>query len=283
MSAEFYFRREKEDSEWQIQRVGSCSSGPISYRSSRIKNTQLNLSEKDQESYKDWLNAPSNTRKRLFQKYSKMPDSNCFSGIYFVGVNFEMRNDAVFQTVPQTPQLNAMCDFISTQAVYLGPLNIPEDMACGQSSPNKTKKGNTMYYDDDECDCTECRADKLAPEKRYLLNRTNSIESIQRCKIPATYHLEDDPMPMTANDLLQRIKDGKFVVRKDKGDEVGNWPYQGTTFIEWRDPAVTKDIAGADKAREALETAVTKTMDTIVASDVAAGLSAVQALEAQTF
>lgn len=203
----------------------------------------------------------------------------------------EKKKAKMFQTVPQTPQLNAVCDYISSQAICIGSMPVRETtcrtdlVIMDDVVPNKTKKGNTMfdYDDEDACDCVTCRADKLSPEKRYLINRTNSVEGLQASKIPATYHLEDDPSPRTANELVQRIKDGKFVVSKDKGDQEGNWPNFSTTYIEWRDPAVTKDVAGAQKTRLALEAAVTKTMDTIVVGDTVAALAAVNALEAQTF
>lgn len=298
----FYFRKTHNDSPYVLRkyRDDGCEIAYMKDYSNAV------LTNEQRETFKEWLSISKNKRMKLYQKYSKIQDPQCPQtdwGPWFLSANFTTEEDPVYKTVPQTPKLNAMCDYIATQSVSLSGinyrqscvnpapecevqvLNIPRTdlVIMDDVSSNKTKKGNTMYYDDDDCDCTECRVDKLAPEKRYLISRTNMVEGVQARKIPTTYHLEDDPTPQTANDLLQRIKDGKFIVRKDKGDEVGGWPTFPLTFIEWRDPAVTKDIAGADKAREALETAVTKTMDTIVAGDVAAGLSAVQALETQTF
>lgn len=278
---QFYFSRSAPENPWWVKRYGSLSD-PLPYQNQPYDPNVI--SPVQWVEFGPWIEITKSKRKKLFEKYSKIRDPKITTtSNNFVGANFTTEENPVYKTVPQTPQMNAIpCDFIACQNVsYLGPLNIPEDMACVQSSPKK-KKGNTMYYDDDECDCCENRPG-LSPEKRYLVQRTNCIENDQRSKIPGTYHLEDDPTPMTANELIQRIKDGKFVVAKDKGDEQGNWPNYGTSFISWRDPAVTKDVAGADKAHGALHTAVTKTLDTIYVGDAPAALTAVQALESQTF
>lgn len=137
------------------------------------------------------------------------------------------------------------------------------------------KKGTTMYYDD--CDC--CNSSSLSPEKRHLVNRVNEVyNGLEFDEVAKVFNLRDDDPPSTPNEFVQRIKDGKITVQKDKGDASMHFGYI-LQYIRWRDPAVQPDEAGAKKAREALHKLYNETMDTVMVSDLDKGLTALKEFE----
>lgn len=151
----------------------------------------------------------------------------------------------------------------------------------------KEKKMSFDLYDD-ECDCcseTQVTKQAFSPEKVYLLKRTDEVRRSKLSKVYQTYNLEPVAGPLTLNELVQRIKDGKFTIKNNAGDKQSN--YNGGFMLAYDSNfswgTVAPDESGAQKARDAIEVAATKSRDAIVAGDSAAGLAAIQAFDSQTF
>lgn len=114
--------------------------------------------------------------------------------------------------------------------------------------------------------------------KRYLKDRLYAVTHEKRTALSRKFGMIDDEAPRTANELIKRITDGKYVIRKDRGDS--RTYSDSLAYINWRDPAVTKDEAGFDAANDKLEKAQTAVKDQIVVLDAEKGLAALQTFEA---
>jgi hypothetical protein len=138
--------------------------------------------------------------------------------------------------------------------------------------PCQEVKGNKpMYVDNDK----HIESSKI----NYLNDRRENLFYSKRADLQKQFGLVDDEAPITANDLVKRIQDGKFVIPTDKGDAQN---YEATRFIKWRDPAAKKDQAGYDAAIKQYAVANQDTKDVIAIGTPAEGLAAVKALDAWT-
>lgn len=149
------------------------------------------------------------------------------------------------------------------------------------------------YIDDCDCDsCSEIRMNKKEENMdnniqtrriAHLRDRAESVFFTHQRNLQKKFGLVDDDAPLTANELVQRIKDGKFVIPEGKGDTRYYSGYNGTAMIEWRDPAVKKDRKGYDEAEKVLNKAVTELGDKIEILDPVESLKALQEFEATEF
>lgn len=175
------------------------------------------------------------------------------------------------------------------------------------SPKQKQEKGANMYIT--SCECASYQApsndvnarvystnynsnenstqimETLSPEKRHLLDRANEIRYTHYRKLEETFGLKTEDRPETYEDLIARIKSGKFELSKgtELTDEVDYWdgPLNGFT---WKDPKVKSDKAGYKLAAKKVDAAVRAVKDEIVvADDMTTALEALRSFEAATF
>lgn len=109
-----------------------------------------------------------------------------------------------------------------------------------------------------------------------LLEVTDKFDSDLR----RAFHLTDDNYPETADEFVQRIKDGKFTLR------ALNDTWVGAHFIDrvrWRDPAAVADLEGFKAAEKRLEAAREALEDKISFLPVAESYAAFEAFKTMNF
>lgn len=165
----------------------------------------------------------------------------------------------------------------------------PNSLDCLQVTPvqafvpkrkRKDKTAMSDYAIQSEFDYGDTVATSLAAKKvDYLTGRLHDAFDAKNTELQRMFHLIDDQAPRTPEELIERIKAGKFTLpEKDK-----RRTYWGAyDQIIWRDPSAKKDQDGYDAAFDLLEKERTKAKDAIMISDPADGLKAIQALEAWT-
>jgi hypothetical protein len=134
--------------------------------------------------------------------------------------------------------------------------------------PSK-KKENDMYLDEEIAISTP-----IQQERNYLLSRLSDEKYLKSQNARITYGLAEDP-PEEAEDYVERIKSGKYVIESRK-----NWDGNEHTYLVWRDPELKKDPQGYNKYREELIKQEKETMDIIQTSTAADGLKALKEFQA---
>lgn len=143
-----------------------------------------------------------------------------------------------------------------TVSAFNDPVPYPVKKA-GQAPCKKEEKGNKM-------------------DTYYINDRLYETFYKKEHDARATFHLDNDPAPQTAAELVKRIQDGKFVLPSEKDD-------YSPRCIVWRDPAVTADKEGFKAYQKALNEAHQKAKDIVnIVSDEQARLKALQDFEAWT-
>jgi hypothetical protein len=145
-----------------------------------------------------------------------------------------------------------------------------------QAVLNKKKKENTMCLD-----CEDNGIRKWTVEETridYLSERAYSIKNEKRTALARKFGIIDDEAPETAQELVDRILAGKFVL----GEKKDRTHYSPVQNIQWRDPAITKDEVGFKAAAEKLAKEHQKVVDTIQILPPEQGLKALQEYEAAT-
>lgn len=139
-----------------------------------------------------------------------------------------------------------------------------------------TQDINMRFYDD--CDDEDY---EMTETKSYLASRLYNIRDQKTGDLQKAFGLCDDETPNTVNDLVARIKDGKFIMSKGyDGTEI---IYDPIRCIKWRDPSVKEDKAGYAKARKALDVVYQDALDTVtVVTDEQARLKALKDFETVT-
>ena len=125
------------------------------------------------------------------------------------------------------------------------------------------------YADDDSMTSMD------AQKKNYLLGRLSDIETKKDHELSKKYNMYEDPRPDSAEELVERIKSGKFSItpRPEKGRK---YDYSPMDRIVWRDPAAVKDEESYEKARDVLDLLKTKAQDQIWVGDDVTGLKALE-------
>jgi hypothetical protein len=112
--------------------------------------------------------------------------------------------------------------------------------------------------------------------KEYLKDRLSSARSSRERKAMIKFGLEDDFFPRLAEDVVDRIKSGLYVINEERdGDCFNPWD-----AIEWRDPAIKKDFPGFKKWQELEKQTFLVAKDTVVVKSYDEGLKALQDYEA---
>jgi len=142
--------------------------------------------------------------------------------------------------------------------------------------------------DDPDCEiCNPQNAEPQVPEteetrqRRYLMERAVEVFYKKDEELQKKFGIADDESPATPNEFQKRLDDSKYVI-VGAGGPNGDKPFPYfVSRCRWRDPEMKEDQAGYDKARAELKAKVTSVRDQIVV-DLAKGLEALQALEADT-
>ena len=128
--------------------------------------------------------------------------------------------------------------------------------------------------------------------KSHLIYRLHQIANKKDEELQKHFHLADDDAPKTPKQLIDRIKEGKFKVRKpdhsfdneeDYMDSEHYSQYSLLSYFNWRDPDHKKDHKGYDTAVKKLEKAVEHLNDTLLVSDAKDGLIALREFEEKKF
>jgi len=133
------------------------------------------------------------------------------------------------------------------------------------------KKETKMYVDNDK----HIESSKI----NYLSNRVETIWYQKHDALRKQFGFQDDAAPVTAQEIVDRITAGKFVLKADSKDKRN---YDSVRYIQWRDPTVKEDQAGFDAAMKLFEKAVQDTRDIVAIDTPINALAAVKALEAWT-
>lgn len=176
---------------------------------------------------------------------------------------------------------------------YEGTINCPVQFSSLNSVPTTTAcvpmapKGKKMSYCDDcECEYSDKRPVETQ-QREYLLSRLSESLHTKDRDAHSTFHLNDDAKPSDGEELVNRIKSGKFVLDLDvikaaKDGEVFYNHIGSLLGISWRDPAVPADKDGYTAFEKKLNKSFQDTRDTINIVSPADGLAALKAFESST-
>jgi hypothetical protein len=128
---------------------------------------------------------------------------------------------------------------------------------------------------------TPAKFDATQQANDHLLERLSAATEDKLDTARHTFGLVDDDRPETAQELIDRITSGKFIVPEDRKNQK-TWGYP-LEYIRWRDPAIKRDEDGFQKYETSVEVASDDVMDTIIVKGPDAGLDAVNAFKAKTF
>lgn len=123
-------------------------------------------------------------------------------------------------------------------------------------------------------------------QRSYLLDRLEQTYYDQK-DLRKAFNMDDDPRPETAEELIKRMEDKQYLVvdarvRYDEYDEEFDLGEAGR-FLRWRNPEAKRDEKGYEAAVERKRQAKVPTRDTIMISDPAEGLKALQAYQTTDF
>lgn len=113
-------------------------------------------------------------------------------------------------------------------------------------------------------------------QRSYLVDRLRTAFRTKDAALERKFGLRDDEEPRTFDEMIQRIKDGKYRLADGYKSDQKLW--EGPQYyIRWR--SVDKDQAGYDAAETILKTAYQAAMDIIKVKSLDDGLVALQAFE----
>lgn len=111
--------------------------------------------------------------------------------------------------------------------------------------------------------------DQFYNERRYLNSRLYDALYAKERPLKEAFGLAET-IPNTGADMVAAFQAGKYVINED-GD------------LEWRDPAIKKDVPGFQKAWEQVTADKQAAQDIITVSDPTVGLKALQDFQAKTY
>lgn len=112
--------------------------------------------------------------------------------------------------------------------------------------------------------------------KSHLQTRVMHTYWLKDLELQKNFGLMDDDCPTDANEIVARVKAGKYTITEPKED------WQSAQF-RWRDPAAKTDRDGYRAAKKLLDAAQAKALDEIVVLFPEQGLEAFRTFEATTF
>lgn len=130
----------------------------------------------------------------------------------------------------------------------------------------------------------EEKMDQTSIQRKHLYERARDVQGTKWLELRKLYRIDDDEAPKTMDDLLARLKDGKFVFDNEKyKDREFYYASDIISRVRWRDPNAPADKAGFAAAEELLNKAFTALTDEIIVSDPKDALEALKAFEAKSF
>jgi hypothetical protein len=118
-----------------------------------------------------------------------------------------------------------------------------------------------------------------ANQRNYLTSRLNTIKTTKYSDLERKFGLRGDRDPSTPEELINRIKEGKYKVDEKN---MKRSAYSPVTLFTWKDPSVKEDHEGFEKARKRLDELYTQAYDNVIVDDVKSALTAVQKFEEKT-
>jgi len=152
--------------------------------------------------------------------------------------------------------------------------------SCAKTEPVKQGE-NPMYVDYVSNDKhTE------SAKTNYLLGRFTFVKDKHRQELMKQFGLYGDEPPQTAQELVDRITSGKFVLptvdEENTTRKTYCWPYSPAYAIKWRDPAIKEDKPGFDATEEQLKTAALDVHDVVMIKTNDEALAAIKTFESWT-
>jgi len=175
---------------------------------------------------------------------------------------------------PKVNPVYNLSDFISlatSQGRQCGKTELTTELLL--AAVEKEEKENTMCY---ECGNTPETMDIRQLE--YFLGRSTEIQCEKDEALQKKFGLIGDNSPASAQELVDRIASGKFVLDPEKKDKK-TWTGDLLSRFSWRDPAIIKDEVAYETAKKKLWDAFTLTRDAIMSAP-AKGAEAVAAFAA---
>jgi hypothetical protein len=158
---------------------------------------------------------------------------------------------------------------------------VPEAKTCNltaslctvdEVSPSQwSKKKEKSMYNNITLNPTE-KFDPIEAAQDHLIDRLSAAteKKIQAARKSAG--LVNDDRPRTPQGFVDRITSGKFYIPEDRKNA---FAYDPTDYIEWRDPAIKRDEASFNTARETINQASDDVMDILIVKGAEAGLAAI--------
>lgn len=170
------------------------------------------------------------------------------------------------KTVP-APTLNKIC-VASQEACYTMNLfgTFSAQTPCMMGIKKEKETMNTIRFEDTQ----EGRA------QTHVLRRADTAYREKGTELEKHYGLRGDDPPPSWEELLKRIKDGKFVI-EEKHAKMHT--YDPMCYVQWRDPKIVEDKAGLDKSMEKLTKLLAETKDAIIVKSAADGLEMIEKIQ----
>jgi len=119
-------------------------------------------------------------------------------------------------------------------------------------------------------------------QRDHLVSRLHSVRGEKLTELRNAFGIGEMPAPRTPDEMVERIKEGKFKVKNmdelSDGD-YNEFYYSPWRYITWADPSVKEDRPGYEAAEKKLEKLYDDTRDEIVVLDVDKGLAALRQFE----
>ena len=110
----------------------------------------------------------------------------------------------------------------------------------------------------------------------YVLRRASDAYYSKERELEKHYGLRSEDAPRSWNELVKRIKDGKFTI-SDEHAKMNHYDPFG--YVEWRDPKIEKDHEGFGKSMEKLNKLLAETKDIIIVKSSADGLEMIEKIQ----
>lgn len=147
-------------------------------------------------------------------------------------------------------------------------------------SAKETKPRSIPMFYSDDYDTGAVNIE--ATQRNHLLSRLQTARWEKKADAEERYHIHDDEPPATPQEAIDRIKEGKFKIKKGKFTDSGEeyFPYGAWEYIKWR--SEDKDEKGFEEFTERLHTAANAVQDIIVVKPLDDGLKALEDFRATT-
>jgi hypothetical protein len=122
--------------------------------------------------------------------------------------------------------------------------------------------------------------------RQYLVCRASDVWSEKREVLERKYGLTDEEAPKTAQEVVDRIKAGRFVFKDNTIKDDPNWYgryFEPTRYLRWRSPDVKEDKAGFEAAMAKLQAKYAHLKDSIYVDSPTVAKSNLHEFESATF